>query len=173
MAITFDKKFEINAPIEAAWAFLTDPKQVAQCLPGAELTKQIDATTYEGTVSAKVGPIMAKYKGEVRLEKLDRATYEVVAVGRGQDVTGKGGADGKMVSRFRAIDPRKTEISISSEVNLTGKLVQFGRGLIQDVADQIFHKFTAAVRERLEKPAEAAAAVSPPSPRRRSTPSPC
>lgn len=164
MGLTFDKKFEINAPIEAAWAFLTDPKQVAQCLPGAELTKQIDATTYEGTVSAKVGPIMAKYKGEVRLEKLDRATYEVVAVGRGQDVTGKGGADGKMVSRFRAIDPRKTEISISSEVNLTGKLVQFGRGLIQDVADQIFHKFTAAVRERLEKPAEATAAVSPPSP---------
>ena len=162
MAITFDKKFEVNAPIETAWEFLTDPKQVAQCLPGAELTKQVDATTYEGTVAAKVGPIMAKYKGQAHLDKLDREKYEAIASGRGQDVQGKGGADGKMIGRFRAIDRNRTEVHISAEVNLTGKLVQFGRGLIQDVADQIFQKFTAAVRERLEKPA--GAITSPPSP---------
>ena len=150
MGILFEKKFEVNAPIEAAWEFLTDPKKVAECLPGAEITRQVDAMTYEGMVSAKVGPITAKYKGQAHLEKLDRENHEAIASGRGQDIQGKGGADGKMVARFRAIDRNRTEIFISAEANLSGKLVQFGRGLIQDVADQIFIKFTTAVRERLE-----------------------
>ncbi|SRR5579884_357907 len=160
MAITFEKKFEVNAPIETAWAFLTNPQKVAECLPGAELTKQVDATTYEGTVSAKVGPILAKYKGQAHIEKLDREKYEGAASGRGQDIQGKGGADGRMIGRFRAIDRNRTEVYIFAEVNLTGKLVQFGRGLIQEVADQIFQKFTTAVRERLEKPEAAASSTS-------------
>jgi carbon monoxide dehydrogenase subunit G len=164
MGIIFEKKFEVNAPVETAWEFLTDPKRVAECIPGAEITRQVDATTYEGMVSAKVGPITAKYKGQAHLEKLDRENYEAVASGRGQDVQGKGGAEGKMVAKFRAIDRRKTEVFISAEVNLSGKLVQFGRGLIQDVADQIFIKFTTAVRERLETPAVAEGSAAPAAP---------
>ena len=161
MGLTFEKKFEVNAPIEAAWEFLTDPKRVAECLPGAEITRQVDATTYEGTVSAKVGPITAKYKGQAHLDKLDRENYEVVASGRGQDVQGKGGADGKMVAKFRAIDRQKTEVFIAAEANLSGKLVQFGRGMIQDIADQIFIKFTVAVRDRLERPVGAEGSAMP------------
>ena len=150
MALKIEKQWQIEAPIEEVWDFLTDPYKAAQCMSGAEITRQVDPQTYEGMMTVKVGPIMAKYRGQVRIEK-NRETYEVVAVGRGQDTQGKGGAEGRMVSRFRALESGGTEVTAASDVNLNGRLVQFGRGLIDEVAEQYFRQFTAAVRERLEK----------------------
>lgn len=162
MALKIEKQWQIAAPIEEVWDFLTDPYKAAQCMAGAEITRQVDPQTYEGTMTVKVGPIVAKYKGQVRIEK-NRETYEVIAAGRGQDVQGKGGAEGRMVSRFRLLEDGKTEVTATSDVNLSGRLVQFGRGMIDEVADQYFRQFTAAVRERLEKE-EAARGQANPSP---------
>lgn len=161
MALKIEKQWQIAAPIDEVWDFLTDPYKAAQCMSGAEITKQIDPQTFEGTMSVRVGPITAKYKGQVRIEK-NKGAYEVVAVGRGQDLQGKGGAEGKMVSRFRALDDGGTEVTATSDVNLSGRLVQFGRGLIDEVADQYFKQFTAAVRERLER--ERSIETPPPAP---------
>ena len=150
MALEISKTFVVKASPAAAWAFLTDPQRVVRCLPGAALTGQVGEQTYAGTITIKVGPVTATYKGTLRFERLDAATWTAEIVGSGQDVRGKGGADIRMRSRLVERAPGETEISITSKVNVMGVLAQFGRGMIQDVSDQLFQTFANAVRAELE-----------------------
>ena len=152
MALRFEQSFTIKAPPERVWAFLTDPRRAAVALPGAAVTDQIDDKTYAGTITVKVGPVAARYRGTVRFEKLDPATWTAEIVAAGQDTSGRGGADMRMTSRLVERAPGETEVSVVSEVNVTGMLAQFGRGMIQDVSDQMLQKFTAALRAELETP---------------------
>jgi carbon monoxide dehydrogenase subunit G len=140
----------VKASPEAAWAFLTDPNRVARCLPGAQITNKIDEKTYAGTITMKVGPVAASYKGTMTFEQLDATARTAAIVAAGQDVRGKGGADMRMTSRLIERAPSETEIQITSQVNVMGILAQFGRGMIQDVSDQMFDKFVAAARAELE-----------------------
>jgi uncharacterized protein len=150
MAITIEQKFQINAPPDQVWTFLTDPYQVVQCLPGAAITSRIDDHTYEGTVTVKVGPVTAAFKGTVHFERVDPVPLEAQIVGRGQDVKGKGGAELRMLSRLVPLDGGRTEVVVSSDVNISGILAQMGRGMIESVSTQIFQQFAAAMRKRLE-----------------------
>jgi uncharacterized protein len=147
------KTFVVKASPDATWAFLTDPRRVAQCLPGAAVTEQIDEHTHAGTITMKVGPVAANFKGTMRFEKLDAAARTAEIVAKGQDVRGKGGADMRMTSRLTERAPGETEVTITSNVNIIGSLAQFGRSIVQDVADQVFEKFVVAVRGHLETPA--------------------
>lgn len=146
------KTFIVNVPANTAWQFFTDPKRVAPCLPGAAITGQLDERTHAGTVTIKVGPVTSTYKGTLRFESIDPVarTAEIVAVG--QDVKGKGGADMRMKSRLVERAPGETEVTITSNLNIVGTLAQFGRGIIQDVSDQVFDRFVGAVRAELETP---------------------
>jgi uncharacterized protein len=159
------KTFVVKASPEATWAFLTDLRRVAQCLPGAAITGQTDDRTYTGTVTMKVGPVTASFKGTLRFEQIDAAARTAEIVASGQDTKGKGGADMRMTSRLIEKAPGETEVTIASDVKIIGTLAQFGRGIVQDVSDQVFDKFVAAARAQLEQPARttgaAAAAVTP------------
>ena len=150
MALEISKSFVVKASPEAAWSFLTDPARVARCLPGAQITNQVDEKTYAGTITMKVGPVAASYKGTMTFEQLDPAARTAAIVAAGQDVRGKGGADMRMTSRLVERAPGETEVQITSQVNVMGILAQFGRGMIQDVSDQMFDKFVAAARAELE-----------------------
>jgi uncharacterized protein len=161
MAMEISKTFVVNAAPDAVWAFLTDPQRVARCLPGAAITNQVDERTHAGTITVKVGPVAATYKGTMRFERLDAAARTAEIVAAGQDVRGKGGADMRMTSRLVAREAGVTEVAITSQVNVMGILAQFGRGMIQDVSDQMFDKFVAAVRAELETPAVSLPANSP------------
>ena len=152
MAMEISKSFVVKASPEAVWSFLTDPVRVARCLPGAAITGQVDERTHAGTITVKVGPVAATYKGTMRFERLDPATRTAEIVGNGQDVRGKGGADMRMTSTLVEHGPGETEVTITSQVNVMGILAQFGRGMIQDVSDQMFGTFVAAARAELEKP---------------------
>ena len=152
MALEISKSFVVKASPEAAWSFLTDPARVARCLPGAQITNQVDEKTYAGTITMKVGPVAASYKGTMTFERLDPVAKTAALVAAGQDVRGKGGADMRMTSRLVARAPGETEVQITSQVNVMGILAQFGRGMIQDVSDQMFDKFVAAARAELETP---------------------
>jgi len=144
------KSFVVKTSRDEAWRFLTDPSRVVRCLPGAALTGQVDERTYGGTITVKVGPVTAAYKGTLRFERLDTATWTADLVASGQDVRGKGGADMRMTSRLIQRAPGETEIAVTSQVNVMGVLAQFGRGMIQDVSDQLFQKFVEAARAELE-----------------------
>jgi len=150
------KTFVVQASPDATWQFLTDPARVAQCLPGAAITGHIDERTHAGTVTMKVGPVTASFKGTLRFERIDTATRTAEIVASWQDTRGKGGADMRMVSTLVEKSPGQTEVTIDSDVNIIGTLAQFGRGIIQDVSDQIFDRFVAAVRAQLEPPAAVA-----------------
>ena len=161
MGIPIEKQFVINAARRDVWAFLTDPSRVAGCLPGAAITGQVDERTHTGTIAVKVGPVSARYKGTVRFERLDREEGVAEIAAAGQDVRGKGGADLRMTSRVVQRGPSETEVTVSSTVNITGILAQFGRGMIQDVSDQMFRQFTDAMRAALESAPDRAGGESP------------
>ncbi|MFL6260436.1 MAG: SRPBCC family protein [Thermoanaerobaculia bacterium] len=166
MGMEISKSFVVKAPQSAVWAFLTDPYQVAKCLPGAAITEKVDDQTYTGTMTVKVGPVTASYRGKMRFERLDEAAGEAEIAATGQETRGKGGADMRMKSRVVGKGSLETEVTVVSDVNVMGVLAQFGRGMIQDVSDQLFQKFTVAMRRELETPAAAPvpAAEPPPAP---------
>jgi len=163
MGIPIEKRFVVAAPAAAVWEFLTDPSRVASCLPGAAITGKEGDATWVGTMTVKVGPVTASYRGKLRFERLDAEAREAEIAASGQETRGKGGADMRMKSRVVERGPRETEVTVASDVNVVGVLAQFGRGMIQDVSDQLFRKFTEAMRRQLEA-GEEEARVAPPSP---------
>lgn len=158
MGMRIEKSFVVQAPAAAVWEFLTDPRRVASCLPGAAITDQLDPQTYGGTITVKVGPVTASYRGKMKFERLDAAAGEAEISASGQETRGKGAADMRMSSRVVARDAASTEVVITSDVNVVGALAQFGKGMIEDVSDQMFGKFSGAMRRQLEA---APAAVAP------------
>jgi uncharacterized protein len=155
------KTFVVHASPEATWAFLTDPRRVAQCLPGAAITGQVDERTHAGTVTMKVGPVTASFKGTLKFERIDAASKTAEIVASGLDTRGKGGADMRMTSSLVEKAPGETEVTIESDVKIIGTLAQFGRGIIQDVSDQVFDKFVTALRAQLEAPVPVAGLPEP------------
>jgi carbon monoxide dehydrogenase subunit G len=161
MGFSLQHSFLVKAPADRVWAFLTDPTRVASALPGAAITDKVADDSYNGTITVKVGPVSARYRGTVRFESLDPGARTARIVGSGQDTSGRGGADLRMSSRLLEKSAQETEVSLTSEVNVTGILAQFGRGMIQDVSNQMVGRFTEAMRAQLEAPAAAAPAPSP------------
>ncbi|TMA31679.1 MAG: hypothetical protein E6J88_03615 [Deltaproteobacteria bacterium] len=166
MAFEITKTFSIKAPPAAVWEFLTDPERVAKCLPGAAITGKLDEKTWSGTMTVKVGPVQSSYKGKVVFEKLDAAARRAEIVAQGMDVRGKGGADLRLTSSVLEKAPGETEVTTVSRVNVTGILAQMGRGMIQDVSDQMFQIFSQNMRTELEAtlPSVKPVAMPPPPP---------
>ena len=150
MALEIVKTFEINASPDAVWSFLTDLPRVARCLPGAAIGDKLDEKTSSGTMTVKVGPVSSTYRGKVVFERLDPAAKTAEIVASGQDVRGKGGADLKLTSSLKALPGGKTEVTAVSVVNVTVMLAQMGRGMIQDVSDEMFQIFSERMRAELE-----------------------
>lgn len=161
MALEIVKTFEVNAAPDAVWSFLTDLPRVARCLPGAAIGDKLDEKTSSGTMTIKVGPVSSTYRGKVVFERLDPGARTAEIVATGQDVRGKGGADLKLTSSLKALPGGKTEVTAVSLVNVTGMLAQMGRGMIQDVSDEMFQIFSERMRAELEAPAGAAVAAPP------------
>jgi carbon monoxide dehydrogenase subunit G len=152
------QKFEVNASPRRVWEFLVDPYRVVGCLPGATINEKVDAKTYAGTITVRVGLVTASYKGRLCFERLDPETHEAEIVAQGQDVRGKGSAEMRMASHLSPLEGGGTEVTVRSEVAITGLLAQFGRGMIQEVSDQLFQQFIASLKEKLETGADTAPA---------------
>lgn len=156
MAFEIAKTFVVRAAPDAVWAFLVDPQRVARCLPGAAVTERLDEKTWAGTMTVKVGPVSSSYKGKVVFENLDAAARRAEIVATGADVKGKGGADLRLTSTLAEKGAGETEVTTVSRVNITGILAQMGRGMIQDVSDQMFKVFSERMRAELESAATSA-----------------
>ncbi|MGE5048027.1 MAG: SRPBCC family protein [Deltaproteobacteria bacterium] len=161
MAFEIVKTFVVRSSPEQVWAFLTDPEKVAKCLPGAAITGKLDEKTWQGTINVKVGPVSSSYKGKVSFEKLDAVARTAEIVASGQDVRGKGGADLRLSSSLLEKAPGETEVTTTSRVNITGILAQMGRGMVQDVSDQMFQIFSQRMRAELESAAPVSAPAAP------------
>jgi len=157
VGIEIRETFQIQAPIDAVWQFVLDPRQVVICMPGAALDQVVDDHTFLGNVRVKLGAITASYKGRVQLTHVDHEGHIMQMLAEGRE-TGGGMAKGTMSSRLRALSAAQTEVVTEATVDLTGRLMQVGRGMIQGVAHQLFQQFIASVKRRLEAP-EAAVGV--------------
>lgn len=147
--IRIEQKFTLDAHPADVWTFLTDPFQVAGCLPGAEVTERLSDGSYAGTFSVKVGPLTVTYKGKIRFERLDAERMEAELVGQGLDVKGKGAAELRMTSRVLPLEGGGSEVLVASDVSLRGLLAQMGRGMIDSVSARIFQEFTSVIRQKL------------------------
>lgn len=151
MGIKIEKTFQVKEPIEAVWAFLSDPAKVAPCVPGAQITEKIDEGHYKGSISMKVGPAVTDFKGQIEVLRLDPEAHVMEMVGKGQDVRGKGSASMKMTGSLRALPDGGTEVVSVSEVNIVGILAQMGGRIINEVSNIMFQKFAKNFQEKLEQ----------------------
>lgn len=157
MAISVDESFDIAVAPEQAWAYLTDPARVVACLPGAELLEIEDPRTFVGRVKIKVGPVTAAFRGRARFEEVDDSARRVRMTGKGQETAGSGSATMNMTSEVEALPDGGSRVRVHAEVDVVGRLMQFGRGMMDEVSRQIFAQFASCVRSTLEADAAPAA----------------
>ena len=132
-------EFTVAVPVEQAWDVLTDVQRIAPCLPGAELTG-VDGGTYQGQVKVKVGPITAQYKGTASFAEKNEAARRVVLKASGRDTRGQGTASATVTATMVA-DGGSTTVSIVTDLSVSGRVAQFGRGVMADVSARLLEQF--------------------------------
>jgi carbon monoxide dehydrogenase subunit G len=132
--------FTVDVPIDRAWAVLTDVETIAPCLPGAQL-KEIEGDEYRGVVKVKVGPITAQYKGAARFVEQDEAAGKVVLKAEGRDTRGQGNANALITAQLEPAGERATRVVVTTDLSVTGKVAQFGRGVMADVSANLMAQF--------------------------------
>ncbi|GBL21085.1 hypothetical protein EMGBS4_11450 [Acidimicrobiaceae bacterium] len=135
-----NNSFEVRAPLDVAWQTLTDLARIAPCLPGATLTS-IEGDIYKGHVTVKVGPIVAKFGGQAIFQERNDALHRAVLKGEGRDSTGKGNASAIITAQLEVVDASTTRCTVSTDLTITGKIAQFGRGALADVSDKLLKQF--------------------------------
>lgn len=150
MAFKIAERFEVQAPVERVWKYLIDPASVVQCLPGAELLETQDDGAFVGQIKVKVGPLSMAYKGKGSFTEIDEATHTARMVGEAREVGGSGSTKVTMVSIVTALDGGGSAVSVDADISLVGRIVQFGRGMIEEVSRQMFRQFATCVKARLE-----------------------
>jgi uncharacterized protein len=161
MAFKIEERFEVQAPVERVWKYLIDPARVVQCLPGAELLESQDERTFLGAIKVKVGPLAMSYKGQAKFTELNEQTHQVRMVGEAREVGGSGSTKVTMLSTVGPLAGGGSEVVVNAEIDLVGKIVQFGRGMIEEVSRQMFRQFSTCVRQQLEVAQEAASESQP------------
>jgi carbon monoxide dehydrogenase subunit G len=134
-----DDTFRVDVPVDDAWRILLDIERIAPCLPGAQL-QEIEGDEYRGVVKVKVGPITAQYKGTAKLESVDDATHTAIIVGSGRDTRGQGNASAT-IQLTLVPDGAGTRVNVDTDLSITGKVAQFGRGVMADVSTKLLAQF--------------------------------
>jgi carbon monoxide dehydrogenase subunit G len=156
VAIDIKETFRVQAPIATVWRFMLDPQRVAACMPGAVLEQVVDERTFLGAIKVKIGAITTSYKGRLQLTDVDEAGHRIQMKGEGRETSG-GTAKASLASHMKSLPDGGTEVVAEASVDLTGRIMQVGRGMIQGVSHQLFLQFVAAAQSQLERPAAAAA----------------
>jgi carbon monoxide dehydrogenase subunit G len=154
-------EFTVNAGIDKTWATLTDVERIAPCMPGAQLT-EIEGDTYRGTVGVKVGPITAKFKGEANFVEQDEAAHKAVLKAAGRDTGGKGNASALITAQLTAVSETSTHVTVTTDLTITGKVAQFGRGALADVSTKLIDQFVQQLETTVLNDPDAAAVDAPP-----------
>ena len=139
----------LDHPIAKVWGLLSDPWQVAPCLPGAEITEAVSDTEFNGHVKLKLGPISLRVKGQIVIEELDAAAYKIRMRGMGKDSLGAGTASLTLTGQLTEIGGGTTAMAADAEVEINGRMAQFASRIIKNVSDSMFNKFLANLKEKL------------------------
>lgn len=140
-----NNEFEVPVGMDEAWHVLNDVERIAPCLPGAQL-QEIEGDEFRGIVKVKVGPVTAQYKGAAHFVEQNREAGRVVIKGEGRDIRGAGNANALITATLESVADDRTKVKIHTDLKVTGKVAQFGRGVMADISAKLIDQFA----ERLE-----------------------
>jgi uncharacterized protein len=151
--------FEVPVGIDRAWDVLTDVRQVAACMPGAELTDEVDDGSYRGNVKVKVGPIALSFAGDARFVELDEVAKRMRMRAKGKELRGRGAAEATVTSQLIA-NGNATTVDITTEIQLSGSVAQYGRNMISDVSSHLVGQFADCLAVQVAGTKDEAAAAT-------------
>lgn len=156
----FSNEFRVSLPVDPAWDLLGDVERIAPCMPGAQLTGA-QGDEYEGTVKVRVGPVAVQYKGTATIERRDRENRTLELRAAGRDSRGQGTANAH-VTALLVPDGDGTRVTVTTRLSVTGKVAQFGKGVMEDISRKLLAQFTASLEQMLaderQQPPQAQAA---------------
>jgi len=142
--------FEVAEPVDKVWRFFDNIPQVASCLPGAELTKELGDDKYEGLVAIRMGPVRLRFTGTADITERDEDDKKIVVHAAGADEKGRGQAV-MLVSAKLSPKGRGTKVDVTQDLQLSGAAAQYGRGMISDVSAVLMRDFSANMQDRIER----------------------
>ena len=146
----FNNEFTVPAGIDTAFEVLSDLERVAPCLPGAVL-EEVDGSTYTGRVKVKLGPIQVLYRGTAELVELDQDAKRARILASGSETRGAGTASAEVTATLRPSGPGATTVTVLTDLDITGKPAQFGRGVMEDVGTRIIDSFAERLADLLDE----------------------
>jgi uncharacterized protein len=155
-------QFTVPVPVQDAWDHFQDIASVAQCFPGAQVTSVEDGT-FQGSVKVKLGPIALVYNGSGTFTEKDETAHRFVVDAKGKDKRGNGTA-GATVTLEMTPNGSSTDVTVDTDLAITGKPAQFGRGVMQDVSDKLLNQFVACLEQRMGREDPAGAPAEPAAP---------
>jgi len=153
-------EFIVNRPIDTTWAVLTDVERIAPCLPGAQL-QEIEGDVFRGVVKVKLGPVSAAFKGQAQFLERDDKGHRAVLKGEGRDTGGKGNATALITAELESISTDVTKCTVSTDLQVTGKVAQFGRGIMGDVSEKLMTQFATNLNTMLDAEPATTATTEP------------
>jgi carbon monoxide dehydrogenase subunit G len=143
-----ENEFTVDVPVENAWNVLLDLERVTPCLPGAALTEE-SGDEYKGEMKVRLGPVSQEYEGTVKIEEADESEHRAVLKADGKDARGQGTASATITSTLHDEGDGSTRVRVETDMQLTGRAAQFGRGVQQDVAEKLLGRFAACLENEI------------------------
>ena len=142
-----ENEFTVDAPVDEAWNVMLDLERVTPCLPGAALTEQ-EGDEYKGKMTVRLGPVKQEYNGTVKIEDTDEESHRAVLKADGKDARGQGTASATITSTLNE-ENGSTRVKVETDMQLTGRAAQFGRGVQQDVARKLLNEFAECLEKEI------------------------
>ena len=143
-------EFTVHRPIAETWKVLTNVELIAPCMPGAAL-EEIEGDVFRGVVKVKLGAISTAFKGQANFVERDDTAHRAVLKGEGRDTTGKGNASALITAQLESIDDATTKCVVETDLHITGKVAQFGRGIMGDVSKKLMNQFATNLNTMLDQ----------------------
>ena len=145
--------FEVGVGVDRAWEVLTNPELIAPCLPGARLD-EVEGDEFRGAVKVKVGPISSEYRGKATMVELNREELRIIIRAEGRDTRGAGNAAADITAQMEAVSENTTRVEVITDLKISGKVAQFGRGVLGDVSAKLMGQFVNNLEEMLQESVE-------------------
>jgi len=161
MAELIVNEFTVNLPIDEAWTVITDVERIAPCLPGAQL-EEVEGDTFRGVVKVKLGAVTATFKGEAHFVERDDEAHKALLKAAGRDTGGRGNASADITAEAEPLSPTSTKVVVTADLHITGKVAQFGRGIMGDVSKKLIQQFADNLHKMLDEQGAGPAAAPAP-----------
>jgi uncharacterized protein len=158
--VDLNHSFTVPAPMAETWRTFEDIESVAGCFPGAVVTS-VEGNDFTGTCKVKLGPIAMVYSGSGTFLEKDEAAHRFVIDAKGKDKRGNGTAGAVVTATFAEESPSSTRVDVATDLAITGKPAQFGRGVIEDISNKLLQQFVTCLQDKVGAPAAAEPAAEP------------